>query len=278
MNAPFKQPPPSTTMVEKAHSVKRSAIINPTVFETSWSDMESGFRDYMKDLVDKEQRLHKIETAGKETENIPPVDDDAAEDVLRRRIDKRDFTSMQIIGQFNLGFILATLPSDEGGTDLFIVDQHASDEKFRYERYLREMVIETQNLVCPLRVECSPSERVTIAHNQSILKSSGFHVEITENGVWLKSLPVIQNKSLGLPEFQELVEKLSTGVHTANDRLHCDKIRRMMASKACRSAYMIGDSLDCRQMRQIIDQMSETLHPWNCPHGRPSMRWLCRLD
>ena len=36
---------------------------------------------------------------------------------------------MDIIGQFNLGFILCRL-----GRDVFIVDQHASDEKSTFER------------------------------------------------------------------------------------------------------------------------------------------------
>ena len=34
---------------------------------------------------------------------------------------------MQIVGQFNLGFIIAELRGD-----LFILDQHACDEKYRY--------------------------------------------------------------------------------------------------------------------------------------------------
>jgi DNA mismatch repair protein PMS2 len=36
---------------------------------------------------------------------------------------------MAAVGQFNLGFIIARL-----GADLFIVDQHASDEKANFER------------------------------------------------------------------------------------------------------------------------------------------------
>ena len=35
---------------------------------------------------------------------------------------------IQILGQFNLGFIIARLDDD-----LYILDQHACDEKYRYE-------------------------------------------------------------------------------------------------------------------------------------------------
>ena len=36
---------------------------------------------------------------------------------------------LQIVGQFNLGFIVARL-----GRDLYIIDQHAADEKYNFER------------------------------------------------------------------------------------------------------------------------------------------------
>lgn len=52
-----------------------------------------------------------------------------AEETLRRVIRKSDFLKMEVLGQFNLGFIIARL-----GSDLFIVDQHATDEKYRYDQ------------------------------------------------------------------------------------------------------------------------------------------------
>ena len=39
-------------------------------------------------------------------------------------IDKADFQRMEVLGQFNMGFIIARL-----GDDLYILDQHACDEK-----------------------------------------------------------------------------------------------------------------------------------------------------
>jgi DNA mismatch repair ATPase MutL len=60
----------------------------------------------------------------------------AAESELERVFRKQDFRRMQIHGQFNLGFILATV-----GRDLFIVDQHAADEKFNFERLRANTVL-----------------------------------------------------------------------------------------------------------------------------------------
>lgn len=48
------------------------------------------------------------------------------DDSAVRVIEKNDFARMRVLGQFNLGFIIAELDGD-----LYILDQHACDEKFR---------------------------------------------------------------------------------------------------------------------------------------------------
>ncbi len=46
---------------------------------------------------------------------------------------KEDFLSLRVVGQFNKGFIMAL-----GGGSLYVIDQHASDECFRFENLLRD--------------------------------------------------------------------------------------------------------------------------------------------
>ena len=58
---------------------------------------------------------------------INPEENGNAEAELRKEIKKQDFLSMKVYGQFNKGFIIAALKDD-----LFIIDQHASDEKVLY--------------------------------------------------------------------------------------------------------------------------------------------------
>ncbi|CAG8847925.1 26563_t:CDS:2, partial [Racocetra persica] len=54
--------------------------------------------------------------------------------------------------------------------------------------------------------------------------------------------------------------------------------RKMFASRACRKSVMIGDALSCQQMEKIVRHMGEIDQPWNCPHGRPTMRHLLDLS
>lgn len=55
---------------------------------------------------------------------------------------RKDFESMEILGQFNKGFIIVRL-----NNDLFIVDQHASDEKYNFERFQKKAHVQTQRLI-----------------------------------------------------------------------------------------------------------------------------------
>jgi DNA mismatch repair ATPase MutL len=55
------------------------------------------------------------------------------------------------------------------------------------------------------------------------------------------------------------------------------KLRSMFASRACRSAVMIGTALDKLQMLRIVKKLEDIDQPWNCPHGRPTMRHLSDL-
>ena len=75
-----------------------------------------------------------------------------AEERLSRTVSKQDFATMRVIGQFNLGFIIAGRQTDLSAEsrgiddDLFIIDQHASDEKFNFERLQTTTVFEPQRL------------------------------------------------------------------------------------------------------------------------------------
>ena len=60
---------------------------------------------------------------------------------------------MQVVGQFNLGFIIARRRCDDGVDasvdrldDLFIIDQHAADEKYNFETLQESTKIASQKL------------------------------------------------------------------------------------------------------------------------------------
>ncbi|KAL6974844.1 hypothetical protein U1Q18_047053 [Sarracenia purpurea var. burkii] len=96
----------------------------------------------------------------------------AATNELERLFKKEDFGRMKVIGQFNLGFIIGKLDQD-----LFIVDQHAADEKYNYERLSQSTILNQQPLLRPLRLDLSPEEEIVASMHMDTIRKNGFSLE-----------------------------------------------------------------------------------------------------
>ncbi|KAI1752489.1 hypothetical protein F4782DRAFT_500310 [Xylaria castorea] len=223
------------------------------------------------------------------------LDAEDAEEKLSLTISKSDFEKMKIIGQFNLGFILASRVAEESSVDtldrsdrddeLFIIDQHATDEKYNFERLQASTVVQSQRLVNPKTLELTAVEEDIVQQNLNALETNGFMVSFDESGdqpvgtrCQLLSLPLSRETTFSLADLEELISLLQDHQSTsANTVPRPSKVRKMFAMRACRSSVMIGKSLSTKQMEKLVRHMGELDKPWNCPHGRPTMRHLCGL-
>ncbi|KAF7901459.1 hypothetical protein EAF00_003680 [Botryotinia globosa] len=218
------------------------------------------------------------------------LDSDGAEERLSLTISKSDFAKMKIIGQFNLGFILALkapeLGTEKGGIqtadNVFIIDQHSSDEKYNFERLQATTIVQSQRLVYPKTLSLTALEEEIVAENLDILEQNGFILTIDQSSqdvggrCQLVSLPVSRETTFSINDLEELIALLAESGGRAG-MVRPSKVRRMFAMRACRSSIMIGKSLTKGQMEKVVRHMGEIEQPWNCPHGRPTMRHLCGL-
>lgn len=134
------------------------------------------------------------------------ADEQDVERELSRIIDKSDFGQMDIVGQFNRGFIIArrqTLRAREGEAyslrddldDLFIIDQHAADEKYNFETLQQSTKIDSQKLfkfvTClktlayadrthvtlrPQPLELTAGDELLAMDNIEVLRNNGFEI------------------------------------------------------------------------------------------------------
>ncbi|KAK4962389.1 ATP-binding mismatch repair protein [Elasticomyces elasticus] len=217
------------------------------------------------------------------------LDDSNAENKLSLTVSKADFEHMTIVGQFNLGFILAIRSgSDEQDQDeLFIIDQHAADEKYNYERLRRTTTLQNQRLVRPKTLELTAVEQEIVLDNAEALKANGFEIETTSDlteddesssrTFRLLTLPISGEKTFEMSDLDELLHLLSEAPAGGQDIPRPKKVQRMLAMRACRSSIMVGKTLAVKQMQKVVRHMGEMEKPWNCPHGRPTMRHLAGL-
>ncbi|KAI9826276.1 MAG: hypothetical protein M1826_006698 [Phylliscum demangeonii] len=242
----------------------------------------------------------------------------SVEERLSLTVSKDDFSRMRIVGQFNLGFILTTRWRSSRGArlatgrtntttttttaatatardELFIIDQHASDEIYNFERLQATTIVQNQPLVTRLALDLTAMQEEVVMEHTAMLEKNGFGVAVDASGqapvgrrCQLVRLPMSKEVVFGAPDLEELLALLaearpassasasSTSMMTSV--LRPSKVRRMLAMRACRSSIMVGRSLSRRQMTDVVRHMGEMDRPWNCPHGRPTMRHLITLD
>jgi DNA mismatch repair protein PMS2 len=238
------------------------------------------------------------------------------------RISKSTFRNgMQVIGQFNLGFILAKCSRNH----LWILDQHACDEKYNFEQLCKNTVIHEQPLIKPLHLELSPAEEACVLDHMDIFEANGFKFAFDPNApirhrLSLKALPHSgahegrKAVQFGPSDVSALCSILTEGSSydpgaggtgtegngmygnnavrrhassTSSDGKKGDtadkilarlpKAIAMFASRACRTSIMIGTALSKREMDAVVQKLAQVDMPWNCPHGRPTMRHVAEL-
>ncbi|SBS81735.1 DNA mismatch repair protein PMS1, putative [Plasmodium malariae] len=284
----------------------------------------------------------------------------SSEDINFNNIDEKQkdlyfksnlFDKLKICGQFNKGFVISKIDllyfknrnnqEEEGefnknydGTDcyeekndkrsnyaLFIIDQHAADEKSNFEKYNKVFTMKSQKLISKIDLELSPAQIHIVEKNFEIFLQNGFEVEIVEEPihkkrkvtditsyteeetlmeikVYLLSLPVFNGKILEVVDFMSLLHHL-TEYPITYDKHHFElfiknkdqpnkktdtwfnynfprpqKVWRILASKACRNAIMVGKTLNITEMIKIKKKLSVLKNPWNCPHGRPTIKYV----
>jgi len=227
-------------------------------------------------------------------EGTAPGAEAAAAAELERAFQRSDFAALRVVGQFNLGFILAVL-----NDDLFIIDQHASDEIYNFERLRRTTVLNKQPLIAPVPLDLSPAEEQALAHHADTFRANGFDFDAAPGDddqaprTRLTAVPFSKNTTFGPADVQELPALLEGGAAPVPSQaaavragpfgsledgvVRPSRVRAMLAMRACRCSIMIGRALDTQQMERVLQHLSELRAPWNCPHGRPTMRHLADL-
>lgn len=148
-------------------------------------------------------------------------------------------------------------------------------------------------MLWPLRLELSPEEEVVASMNLDIIRKNGFALEEDPHALpghhfKLKAVPFSKNITFGVEDVKDLISTLadSQGECSIISRYKMDtadsvcpsRVHAMFASRACRSSVMIGDALGRNEMQKILEHLVDLKSPWNCPHGRPTMRHLIDMS
>lgn len=168
------------------------------------------------------------------------------------------------IGQVDKTFIIA-----QSETTLYLIDQHAAHERILYDKLVASHEqIPSQQLLMPLYVDMAADDIVLIEeHRDEFLALGVDAASAGERLLRVSSLPA-DIKADAAEEFINAISKMLREMRNVNGS---DLRQEVLHMTACKAAIKAGQLLNMRQMRQLIIDLCNTMHPFTCPHGRPCM-------
>lgn len=168
------------------------------------------------------------------------------------------------IGQMHGTYILAQ--NDQG---LYIVDQHAAQERIKYE-YFREKVGQTENelqeLLVPLTFEYSTDDYIKIVEYQEELERVGvFFEEFGHNSFIVRAHPQWFLKGEEKEIIEEMIEQLLD-----MKKVDVKKLREEAAiMMSCKASIKANQHLRQDEIQALLNDLRNSSDPFTCPHGRP---------
>lgn len=174
------------------------------------------------------------------------------------------FPQLRYLGQVHGTYLLAE--ADDG---LYLIDQHAAQERVNYEFYrqaIGEVSDDEQKLLVPIVLDYPTTDVLELTNHLETLASVGIHLEsfgpnsfiVHEHPTWFKA----GQETDTIKEMIDWVLK-DGKISVAAFR---EKTAIMMS---CKRAIKANHHLDDQQARALLVKLATAENPFNCPHGRP---------
>lgn len=183
------------------------------------------------------------------------------------------FPELDYFGQMHGTYLFA-----QGKDGLFIIDQHAAQERVKYEYYrdkIGEVDSSLQQLLVPYLFEFSGSDFINLQEKMALLNEVGILLEVYGHNTF-----ILREHPIWMKE-----EEIASGVYEMCDMLLLTNevsIKTYRAELAimmsCKRSIKANHSLDDYSARNLLLQLAQCQNPYNCPHGRPVLINFSKAD
>ncbi|HFU4488361.1 TPA: DNA mismatch repair endonuclease MutL [Streptococcus suis] len=183
------------------------------------------------------------------------------------------FPELEYFGQMHGTYLFA-----QGKTGLYIIDQHAAQERVKYE-YYREKIGQVDNsaqqLLVPYIFEFPQNDAMNLTHKMDALRQVGVNLEeygvnqfiLREHPIWMKEEEI----ESGIYEMCDML--------LLTDQVSIKQYRAELAiMMSCKRSIKANHALDDYSARDLLRQLSHCQNPYNCPHGRPVLVHFSKSD
>ncbi|MGJ7036092.1 DNA mismatch repair endonuclease MutL [Anoxybacillus eryuanensis] len=238
------------------HIVKESNGVSPRVTKVHHDQEKKTEKRIVLERSDERTRDQDVKTL--DVEPVVP-----SEHVIEE-MDRERIPPLYPIGQMHGTYILA---QNENG--LYIIDQHAAQERIKYE-YFREKLAsvtnELQPLLIPLTLTYSSSEYLLIESYRDQLAACGVFLEpFGHNSFIVRSHPQWFPKGEEAVIIEEMIKQVLIMKKVDIKQLR-EKAAIMMS---CKQSIKANQFLRNDEIFALLESLRKTSNPFTCPHGRP---------
>ncbi len=174
------------------------------------------------------------------------------------------YSRLRFVAQVRNTFLLC-----EGDDALYVLDQHAADERRNYDRLRRafeQRTVAVQKLLIPEVVELSPQEAAILSEHEEDAARFGVEVRMVgPQAVAVHGVPRLLGR--GRPE--RLLRDLLAELGRAAGRPFSGARDLVLATMACHGSIRAGDPMSPEQARALLEALDGVDFSGYCPHGRP---------
>lgn len=257
----YDQPTTESLQPQKLHQEINESFSNyQTETQTSETVVEEEITTVEQTIDTVEQTpIQPIPTAD-EVETEPEVEVEAPTAL------NPSFPNMIVLAQMHKCYILA-----QGDNGLYIIDQHAAQERYHYEEIQKALlhgVKDKQDLLVPIMIESTNRAVQQSDAINALLEELGIHLEVFgENSFVVRSLPIWVTDVEEEKFLQDMID-----IYLKNEEVNIEQLRRLaLASMACHSSIRFNRTLTMQEMEQVIEDLRKCEQPFHCPHGRPTL-------
>ena len=188
-------------------------------------------------------------------------------------LDPENSAGRQIIGQ-----VFGTYWLVESDDKMYMIDQHAAHEKVLFERFMKRLKgggMPVQELLAPVVLDLQDREAELLKKHMADFNAAGFEVEeFGYDEFALRGVPMDLYGFNAKELFLEILDGLSKPGESARSEGLTDRI----ATMACKAAVKGNNRLSLKETEALINELMGLENPYNCPHGRPTMRVITKQE
>lgn len=245
-----------SSLLDTIPDFEKPSYGNSLDFSRSSNSKYDPNQDTLNFRVQHQNREQSIGSEGLERAKIY-VSQLADTQVSKKVIDTNNFW------QIHSKFILAQISSG-----LVIIDQHVAHERILFEEAIaafNKNPMASQTLLFPEEMQFAPDEYSILLEILPYLEKIGFRMKQSgKDTVLIESIPSEMTWGREKEVIRDIIDNFESS-HKKYSSLQ----ENIAASFACHAAVKAGDKLSAEEMRELVDRLFGTKHPYYCPHGRP---------